>query len=342
VVDGIRWAAGLPVSGVPTNPNPARVINVSFGGAGSCGVSYQTAIDAARAVRSLVVVAAGNESGPLTRPADCRGVLSVGAVRQDGLKTWYSNFGRSLGIMVPGGAGAQDGGPALYSTLNSGQRGPETSTYGAKQGTSFAAPLAAGVAALMLAANSALGPDEIISRIQSGARPFPHVPGHVSCESAATINTPCNCTAASCGPGLLDAAGALQLAASPSVAIAPVDAVDPGATVTLDGRGSTPSQGAQLVGYQWSQYAGPSNAAIATPDQAMTSVTLPGGQGSWVFRLVVTDSAGRSADNYVTVATRDAGDSDSGGGGAMAWWWGLGLWLAAIAAWRQRRSQPES
>ncbi len=341
VADGIRWAAGLAVSGVPANPNPARVINVSFGGAGACGATYQAAIDAARAVRSLVVVSAGNESGPLTRPANCSGVLSVGAVGQDGLKTWYSNYGGGVSVMAPGGAGVR-GGPALFSTLNAGLRGPQAPTYGTKSGTSFAAPLVAGVASLMLAANSTLSPDELISRIQSGSRPFPNAPGVASCESAANLNTPCNCTTASCGAGLLDAAGAMQLAASPAVAIAPVDPVAPGGTFTLDGRSSTPSQGAQIVAYQWSQVSGPGSATIAAPGQAQTSVTLPAGQGSWVFRLVVSDSAGRSADNYVTVTTREAGGSDGdsgdgGGGGATSWWWGLGLWLVALAGWRQRR-----
>ena len=32
VIDGMRWAAGLPVPGVPANPTPARVINMSLGG----------------------------------------------------------------------------------------------------------------------------------------------------------------------------------------------------------------------------------------------------------------------------------------------------------------------
>ena len=32
ISDGIRWAAGLSVAGVPANANPARVINLSLGG----------------------------------------------------------------------------------------------------------------------------------------------------------------------------------------------------------------------------------------------------------------------------------------------------------------------
>src|SRR4030042_5320443 len=32
IVDGMRWAAGLTVSGAPANANPAKVISISLGG----------------------------------------------------------------------------------------------------------------------------------------------------------------------------------------------------------------------------------------------------------------------------------------------------------------------
>ncbi|WP_273805221.1 S8 family serine peptidase, partial [Providencia rettgeri] len=35
-VDGMLWAGGIAVSGVPTNANPARVVNVSLGSTGAC------------------------------------------------------------------------------------------------------------------------------------------------------------------------------------------------------------------------------------------------------------------------------------------------------------------
>src|SRR3990172_12402619 len=40
--DGIRWAAGLPVPGVPVNPTPARVINMSLGGREPCSMTPAT------------------------------------------------------------------------------------------------------------------------------------------------------------------------------------------------------------------------------------------------------------------------------------------------------------
>ena len=36
IIAGMRWAVGLSVAGVPANPNPARVLNMSLGGPDSC------------------------------------------------------------------------------------------------------------------------------------------------------------------------------------------------------------------------------------------------------------------------------------------------------------------
>ena len=55
----MRWAAGLPVPGVPPNPTPARVINLSLGGDGTCSALYTQAIAEIiiAAVITLAVVA---------------------------------------------------------------------------------------------------------------------------------------------------------------------------------------------------------------------------------------------------------------------------------------------
>ena len=94
IVDGMRWAAGLPACAtsdgagnctafVAPNPNPARVINISFGGSAACGAAYQQAIDDVRAAPgggAVVVAAAGNEcertdaAGQLPAHHRCRGL----------------------------------------------------------------------------------------------------------------------------------------------------------------------------------------------------------------------------------------------------------------------------
>ena len=63
ILDGIAWAAGLGVPGVPANPTPAQVINVSLGERGECDPAYQQVISAALAhgVTRAIVASAGND-----------------------------------------------------------------------------------------------------------------------------------------------------------------------------------------------------------------------------------------------------------------------------------------
>ena len=345
MVDGIRWAAGLPVQNTPINPHPARVINVSFGGPTSCTDAYRAAISDVATLGALVVVAAGNLNGPLTRPADCPGVLAVGAVREDGLKTYYSNFGANIGVMAPGGPGTQDQGLPIYSTSNTGKQGPEENTYLPMSGTSFSSPQAAGVASLMMGINPTLTPSQLVSRIQASARPFPSRSGYPACSVSTPPTQACNCTRETCGPGILDAGRAVELAYSPSVVINPVGLVVPG-PVLLDGSGSKAVDEATIVSYGWSQVSGPA-AELGPTDGPKLNVTLPTvTSADRVFRLLVTDSKGRSADNFVVLRMRDSavdtstnadGSSGGSGGGATGALWGVGLWALALSALRRRR-----
>ncbi|MBX3585133.1 MAG: S8 family peptidase [Ramlibacter sp.] len=337
ILDGMRWAAGLPVAGVPANANPARIINLSFGGDSPCTASYQNVIDEITAAGSLLVVAAGNEGSVLRRPADCRNVLAVGAVRADGLKVNYSNVGANMALMAPGG----DGTLGLHSLDNTGVRGPVIDTYGDKIGTSFSAPLAAGVAALMLSVNPALSPAQIVSRMKQGARPHVSSPFFAQCSSTGTSAT-CNCTTSACGAGLLDGPGALDAAVSPMVNIAVTGTQQPGATLVLSGAASAAAPGATIQSYLWTQVSGAavtlqgSNAVTAT-------LVLPAVAGSFSFQLRVTDNLGRASQDTVLVNSSGAvtpppASSASGGGGAVGWPGLLGLGLLLLAAGLARRA----
>ena len=79
IIAGMRWAAGLSVPGVPANPNPARVLNLSLGGDGACTAAYADARGEITAAGTVVVVAAGNSAGhAVGTPANCPGVIAVG------------------------------------------------------------------------------------------------------------------------------------------------------------------------------------------------------------------------------------------------------------------------
>jgi serine protease len=338
ILDGMRWAAGLSVAGVPDNPNPARVINLSFGGDQACSASYQTVIDELAARGTLVVVAAGNGTGAqsrqLKRPADCRGVMAVGAVQRDGLKTAYSFVGSNMALMATGGHGSSTS-TLLLSTDNAGLTAPAAHVYDYKQGTSFSAPLAAGVASLMLAINPSLTPDALIARMKASSTAHVNLVGFPSCSSSDTVA--CNCTTSVCGAGLLNPQGAVQLSVNPAAVIAAVGSPGLGATVVLDGRASVAVGTPTIATYTWSQISG---AVLSLPNAgaSVTQVVLPSTPGVFIFQLSVIDSLGRSgqAQLYISttppaaavVSSTGGGGSSSGGGGGGADSW---LWLALLA-----------
>ncbi|MHB1402289.1 MAG: S8 family peptidase [Thiobacillus sp.] len=219
IMAGMRWAAGLSVPGVPNNPNPARIINLSLGGSGSCTSAYADTIAELAGQGALVVAAAGNETGPVGAPGNCAGVLAVAGVRHVGTKVGYSSFGPEVSISAPAGNCVNAYGPCLYSidtTTNLGTTSPAangyTDGYNHNVGTSFSTPQAAGVAALMLSLNPALTPAGIIARIKQSARPFPTENTLPTCPDVATSGDTagqCNCTTDTCGAGILDAAAAV-------------------------------------------------------------------------------------------------------------------------------------
>ena len=222
IIDGMRWAAGLPVVDdagreLPLNPNPARIINISFGSQSACNMAYQQAVDELARVGAVVVAAAGNEHGSVSRPANCRGVVGVAALNRDGFKASYSNFGAGLTIATVGGDprliggwGFELGDDGLLTVSNDGLRGPGTGRYGREAGTSFAAPVVAGVVGLMLDRNPRLSASQVLAGLRLSARPHVVSPTLPSCSAQAPGR--CICSTATCGAGILDAAMALAYA----------------------------------------------------------------------------------------------------------------------------------
>ena len=247
LLDGMRWAAGLPVVGVPANPNPARVISLSFGGSGACDSAYQQTVTDVTAAGALVVVAAGNSSSSLTRPADCQGVLTVVGVRGDGAKAGYSSFGSNAGISAPGGSGVTGTDVGILTTLDSGRAGPVGPTYSALAGTSFAAPLVAGVAGLMLSVQPSLSTAELMQKLKASVRPHTESSSLSQCGSNAFANQVCNCTLQTCGTGLLDANLALAAAAASSSVPTPTPTPAPSSDSSGNG-GAAVVGGAALGG----------------------------------------------------------------------------------------------
>ncbi len=173
LIQGIRYAAGLPNDSGTVPPTPADVINMSLGGPGF-SQGLQDAVTAARAAGVIVIAAAGNSSTNTPfYPAAMAGVVSVSAVTLANSVAPYSNYGGTIDVSAPGGDFATDlngdGAPdGVLSSLASDAGGPIVAGYGFLQGTSMAAPHVAGVAALMRSVNPMVSPDDFDTLLTSG------------------------------------------------------------------------------------------------------------------------------------------------------------------------------
>jgi serine protease len=205
-IDGIYWSVGLPVPGVPDNPNPARVLNLSLGGPFLCSEvpALQEAFDRAVDAGATVVVAAGNDNTDASgvTPASCGNVITVGATDARGVRAGYSNFGPRIDLMAPGGDLNRDdngdGNPdGVLSTLRDPSSGEDT--YGYLDGTSMAAPHVAGLVALMKTLRPSLTGPQVRDVLVRTATPI--------------VGGGCG---VGCGAGLIDAAAALEALQAPA------------------------------------------------------------------------------------------------------------------------------
>jgi type VII secretion-associated serine protease mycosin len=149
ITRSIRWAVD----------HGAKVINMSYGHGGVCSDDDQAAVRYAIDHGAVVVAGAGNEGiysevGP-GRPANCPGVLSVGAIDNQ-LRAWRkSNSGPFVGVVAPG---------VHMRTINlAGARGYS-------DGTSDATALTSGAIALVWSKYPQLTNRQVVARVLATAR----------------------------------------------------------------------------------------------------------------------------------------------------------------------------
>jgi len=159
--------------------NGADVINMSL--SGSYTTAYDPAINYAYINGVLVVAAAGNSDVEFTddsatwespvcndgpNPYVNNYVLGVAATDENDERAIFSNYDGSTANFVDVSAPGVD----VYSTRYYNVGFPQFSEYfGTGSGTSFSAPLAAGLAALLLASQPDRTPADLIAKIREGA-----------------------------------------------------------------------------------------------------------------------------------------------------------------------------
>jgi len=364
---GMLWAAGIAVPGVPDNPNPARVLNLSLGAGGACTAAYQNVVDQILARGTVIVAAAGNSAGgPVGTPGNCRGVVAVLALRHAGTKVGFSDLGVEITIAAPGGncINITAGSPCLYPILaasNTGTTEPVaanafwTDSFRISVGTSFSSPLVAGTVGLMFSAQPLLTPTQVRTALQTTARAFRTTGAdngpddatpvlQCTAPSANVQQLQCYCNTTWCGAGMLDAGEAVKAVSGPiaRIDVTPVAPVA-GTAVQLSSSGSTVSSGRRIVAWSWTLVDGGGIAsAFTSATNAATAALTPSAAGTLVVRLTVTDELGASASISQSIVVAAVAPppvpvppaATGGGGGAVTTPWMLLLALATALLWR--------
>jgi uncharacterized protein YjdB len=144
VIDAIDYAIDCDVD----------VINLSMGSEEFSDIE-NAAIQRAAQAGIVIVAAAGNESNATCQyPASYNNVISVGSIGKNHTRSYFSNYNNKVDLVAPG--------ENIYSCYLS-------KTYKYMNGTSFSAPMVAGVAAVLKAVDASLDPAEIESIITGTA-----------------------------------------------------------------------------------------------------------------------------------------------------------------------------
>ncbi|HVG63974.1 MAG TPA: S8 family serine peptidase [Hyalangium sp.] len=195
ITAGMNWAAGGTVSGLPANPTPAKVINMSLGGSAPPQQTYQDVINPRVAAGAIFVIAAGNENSNAaeTTPCNQQNVICVGSTNFAGRRSSFSNFGTPVDVMAAGGEMREDLNGDGYpdGVLSTALDDTNAPAYVFNQGTSMATPHVSGVVALM----AALSPNITLSQAES------------ILKNTASASSKCN---EGCGAGLVNAQAALK------------------------------------------------------------------------------------------------------------------------------------
>ena len=252
----------------------ARIVNMSFGDTEEAPFLEDVLRYAYS--RDVVLFAAAGNDGDTTPyyPAALSETISVGASDEGDARANFSSFGESLDFLAPGVS-------VLTTALGGG--------YQRFNGTSAASPVAAGVAALLLAQDPDLTPEEVRARLATTAVDVPP-PGWDMYN----------------GAGRIDAYASLETGAEIYAQIQeprPGSAVG-GSEVLVKGTASGPDfvryrlyLGSGKVPYEWTLLAGSEERVVESTLFRWSPQGLA--EGPYVLRLVVEDGSGNTLEDRV-------------------------------------------
>jgi subtilisin family serine protease len=276
----------------------ARVINVSVGGK-NVTRAEEAAVAYAHRKGALVVIAAGNEGAETATfgPAGSAQALIVAAADVESRRAGFSNWGPGVDLAAPGvdilslrarRTDLMRDIPGITYTPGAAYVGQDRRYY-RTSGTSFAAPLVAGVASLLLSRDPALTPDDLERILKNAARDI-ETPGVDQYT----------------GYGLLDARAALAadpafelVAAITGLAVAAQDGaqvVQVSGTADADRfAGATVEIGPGEAPEAWTQVG-----EVAAPVRGGVLAAVPArafaGSARWTVRVVVRHAGGRTRE----------------------------------------------
>ncbi len=166
VMEGLLWAAGGEVPGVPNIAQPVDVANLSLGSIRSNGCTKfeQDILNQVAELGVAVVISAGNNHIPAEQfaPGACANAITVGSLMRAGDKASFSNYGAAIDVVA-------EGDDIQHASLDTEQ----TNKYASGSGTSFSAPLVAGLVGAMIAKEPSLTGLQIEARLKATAMKNP-------------------------------------------------------------------------------------------------------------------------------------------------------------------------
>lgn len=198
VMEGLLWASGGEVAGVPKISQRVDVANLSLGSIRTYGCSKyeQDIFNQVAKLGVTVIAAAGNNNIPAEHfaPGACGNVITVGSITSAGDKANFSNYGSAVDVVAEG--------DSIYNAVINDANLDDHASYSNGSGTSFSAPLVAALAGAMIAQEPTLTGLQVESRLKASALKNP------------SNSMSSNCRLYGCGAGLVQAGAAMGVSES--------------------------------------------------------------------------------------------------------------------------------